>query len=380
MTQYLLRRILLSIPVLFGILTVTFFMTRMLGDPCKAILGEKATQEVCDRFIKDQGLDQPIAVQFGIYIKQIASGNFGDSIRLSRPVTTLLLERLPTTIELAMSALILAVIIGVPLGIAAALWHNSPIDILTTIGANIGVSMPVFWLGLLLAFMFAIVLKDTPFQLPPAARISPGLQPVPFYEKWGWHVNPKDMDCPRNDTACVDEKSSWLREDSALFPLFQFIGYHYIFNSFITADWKVFVDAVRHMILPAFTLATIPLSVVARMTRSSLLEVLGKDYVRTARAKGARELRVVSRHALRNALLPVATIIGLQLGALLSGAVLTETTFNLAGVGLTLTDAIKNRDFPIIQAFTVVIALGYMVVNLLVDVSYGFLDPRIRLD
>ena len=181
---------------------------------------------------------------------------------------------------------------------------------------------------------------------------------TPFFEVWGWHV------------VAGTAKAKFL----------EFIANHFVFNSLITGDWKVLKDALRHLVLPVIALSTIPMAIIARMTRSSLLEVLGRDYVRTARAKGAKERRVVARHALRNALLPVVTILGLQMGALLGGAVLTETVFGLAGVGRMLFEAITARDYPIIQAFTVVIAVAYMLINLIVDVSYGFLDPRIRLE
>ena len=209
----------------------------------------------------------------------------------------------------------------------------------------------------MLAYIFALVLKDTPLALPPSGRLSAGLFSVPYYEVWGWELQ---------------EGTFWAQ-------FHEFVANHYIFNSFITFQWEVYWDAVRHMILPAVALATIPMAIIARITRSSLLEVMGKDYIRTARAKGAKEGRVVRRHALRNAMLPVVTIIGLQLGLLLGGAVLTETIFNLAGIGRTLFDAITGRDYAIVQGFTVVIALGYVIVNLLVDLSYGYLDPRIRV-
>jgi peptide/nickel transport system permease protein len=236
--------------------------------------------------------------------------------------------------------------------------HNTAIDVGTMMFANVGVSMPVFWLGLLLAYFFALVLQGTPLALPPSGRLSAGLISIPFYEAWGWGV----------------------RDGSLPHSTFEFISNHYIFNSLITGDWRLFWDAIQHMILPAAALSTIPMAIIARMTRSSLLDVLGRDYVRTARAKGATERRVVVRHALRNAMLPVVTIIGLQLGALLSGAVLTETVFGLAGAGTMLFEAITARDYPIIQAFTVVIATGYVVLNLIVDVSYGYFDPRVRLE
>ncbi len=359
MLGYIVRRILLSIPVLFGILLVTFVLARLIpGDPCKAILGEKATAEVCERFIRDHGLDRPIYVQFTLYAGQVLRGDFGNSIRFSRPVTKILVERLPITIELALGGLLVALLIGVPLGIVSAIRHNTAVDVATMIVANIGISMPVFWLGLMLAYFFALTLKGTPFWLPPSGHLTAGLVSVPFYEVWGWSV----------------------QADTTKAILLNFIANHFIFNSIITGDWTVLKDAIRHLILPVITLATIPMAIIARMTRSSLLEVLGRDYVRTAHAKGASQRRVVIRHGLRNALLPVVTILGLQMGGLLGGAVLTETVFGLAGIGRMLFEAITARDYPIIQAFTVVIAVSYMVINLIVDLSYGFLDPRIRLE
>jgi peptide/nickel transport system permease protein len=358
MLGFIARRTLLAIPVLVGIIVVVFFLVRAIpGDPCTAILGEQATQEACARFNEANGLDDPIWVQLGIYMKNVATLNLGESIRFSIPVNQLLIERLPLTIELAMSALTIAIIVGVPLGIAAARRHNTVVDTGTMAFANIGVSMPVFWLGLMLAYVFALLLKDTPFALPPSGRLTAGVISVPYYDVWGWELQPGTL---------------WAQVN-------EFFGNFYILNSLITLRWDVFWDAVRHMILPAIALATIPLAIIARITRSSLLEVMGTDYVRTARAKGASERRVMRKHALRNAMLPVVTIIGLQLGLLLGGAVLTETIFNLAGVGRALYDAITGRDYAIVQGFTVIIALGYVVVNLLVDISYGYLDPRIRV-
>jgi peptide/nickel transport system permease protein len=294
------------------------------------MLGEKATQEVCDRFMRENGLDQPILVQLGVYMGDVLRGDFGESIRFSRPVALILIERLPMTIELSMAALT---------------------------GANIGVSMPVFWLGLMLAYLFALVLKDTPFWLPPSGRLSAGVTAVPFYEYYEWQIV---------------HGSSW-------FYLLEFMANFYIFNSLITLDFTVLKDVIVHLILPAMALSTIPMAIIARMTRSSVLEVLGMDYVRTARAKGLRERIVVLKHAFRNALLPVVTIVGLSLGGLLGGAVLTETVFSLAGVGRILFEAITARDYPIIQAFTVVVSIGYVMINLIVDLAYAYLDPRIRL-
>lgn len=358
MLSYITRRIVLAIPVLIGIIVVVFFLIRAIpGDPCTALLGERATKEACERFNEANGLNEPVIVQLGIYMKNVVTFNLGESIRFSIPVTQLLIDRLPLTTELALSALTLAVLLGVPLGIIAARRHNTAIDTGTMALANIGVSMPVFWLGLMLAYVFALVLQDTPFALPPSGRLTAGVFSIPYYEVWGWE----------------------LEADTTWAAINEYISNHYMFNNFITGQWEVFWDAVRHMILPAAALATIPLSIIARITRSSLLEVMGKDYIRTARAKGNREFAVVQGHALRNALLPVVTIIGLQLGLLLGGAVLTETIFNLAGIGRALFDAILGRDYAIVQGFTVIVASIYVIVNLLVDLSYAYLDPRIRL-
>jgi ABC-type dipeptide/oligopeptide/nickel transport system permease component len=244
------------------------------------------------------------------------------------------------------------------LGIISAIRRNSAIDVVTMVGANTGVSMPVYWLGLMLAYVFALLLKDTPFWLPPSGRLTAGVVAVPFYEVWGWELVPESLS----------------------FHAAEFLANMYIINSIITFDWVVLSDATKHMILPALALATIPLAIIARMTRSSMLEVLRQDYVRTARAKGVVERLVILKHAFRNALLPIVTIIGLQLGTLFAGAVLTESIFGLAGVGRMLFEAITARDFPIVQAFTVVIAIGYVFANLLVDLSYVFIDPRVRLD
>ncbi len=359
MFQYTVRRLVLAIPVLFGILLVTFVLARLIpGDPCKAILGEKATQEVCARFIREHGLDKPIYVQFGIYMRDVLKGDFGDSIRYSRPVSVILIERLPMTIELGFIAICLAVLVGIPLGIISAVYSNSLADIITMIIANIGVSMPVYWLGLMLAYVFALLLKDTPFWLPPSGRLSAGLAAVPFYEVYHLASDP----------------------ESLKFHIYEFISNMYILNSLITFDWRILWDTIQHLILPAVALCTIPMSIIARMTRSSMLEVLGLDYIRTARAKGLPKPKVVFKHAFRNALLPVFTIIGLELGTVFAGAVLTETIFGLAGVGRMLYEAITARDYPIVQAFTLVIAIGYVGMNLLVDLSYVFIDPRIKLD
>lgn len=359
MLSYITRRVLLAIPVLIGIVVVVFFLIRAIpGDPCSSLLGERATEEACERFNEANGLNEPIFVQLGIYMGNIATFDLGESVRFSRPVNQLLLERLPLTTELALSALFVAVIVGIPLGVIAARRHNTVADTATVALANVGVSMPVFWLGLMLQYLFALVLRDTPFSLQPTGRLSAGLRSTPYYDLWGWQLT---------------DGSLWAKFN-------EYIGNHYLFNNLITGQWEVFWDAASHLILPTLALSTIPLAIIARITRSSLLEVLSRDYIRTARAKGVRERTVVREHALRNALLPVVTIVGLQLGALLGGAVLTETVFNLAGVGRALFDAITGRDYAIVQGFTVVIAAVYVIVNLLVDLSYAYLDPRIRIE
>ncbi len=356
MLRFIVRRLLSAVPVIVGILIVTFFLARAIpGDPCRSIIGEKATAEACEAFERNKGLDRPLPVQLGIYMRDIVQGDFGESIQSSRPVTQIMVERLPLTIELATTALAIAIVVGVGLGVASAMRHNSAIDVGSMTVANIGVSMPVFWLGLMLVWLFAAVLG----WLPPSGRLTAGLSSTPFYEAWGW--NPGE-------------------EETARFLLFEFLSNHVILNSVVTADWEVLWDAIQHLILPAVALSTIPMAIIARITRSSLLDILGQDFIRTARAKGGTDRRVVIRHGLRNALLPVVTIIGLQLGALLSGAVLTESIFGLAGVGRTLFEAITARDFPVIQGFVVIIALGYVLLNLIIDISYAYLDPRIRLE
>jgi peptide/nickel transport system permease protein len=337
---------------------MTFIIVRLIpGDPCKAFLGERATEAKCDAFRDRYGLNDSMPVQFVRYLQNLVQGDLGMSIKTSQPVVDVIAQRLPMTIELAMAAMLFSVTGGVSLGVISALRRNSPVDVVTMVIANIGVSMPVFWLGLMLAFFFALVLKDTFLSLPPSARLSAGVSVVSLAKHWGL-------------------------EDLQGLPRFivMFLTNSVFFNSLVRGDWAMLWDASRHLILPAIAVGTIPLAVIARMTRSSMLEVLGLDYVRTARAKGLVERMVLSKHAFRNALIPIVTIIGLETGALLSGAVLTETVFALPGVGTQLVTAISARDYSVVQGFTVVIALIFVVVNLMVDLSYAYLDPRIRLD
>jgi peptide/nickel transport system permease protein len=357
MTRYIVRRLMLTIPVLFGLLVLVFFLGHILpGSLCAAILGERATVQACAAFNHLHGLDLPVPVQFAAYLEGVARGDFGTSIRTSQPVTELLIQRIPVTLELSLFALIFAVTFGILLGVLSAVKRNSAIDVITMAGANLGVSIPIFVLGLLLAYVFAIVLKGTPLALPSSGRLTPGVSIVPLAESW--HL------------------TSMTGPGRALLDFFSNI---YTLNALITGQWSVLGDALRHLILPMVALGSIPLAIVARITRSSLLEVLGLDYIRTARAKGLKDREVVRRHGLPNAMLPVVTIVGLQVGGLLGGAVLTETIFNLSGVGRAVTEAIMARDYQVIQGFVLVIAIGYLFVNLVVDVSYAFLDPRVRL-
>jgi peptide/nickel transport system permease protein len=354
--RFIIRRLLASIPVLFGVVALVFILARVVpGDPCTAALQEHANPTSCAAFNQRFGLTEPIYVQFAIYLRDLATGDLGESIRTGRPITEILVQRLPTTVELTLFAIVFATVGGMTLGIVSAYRRNSAADVGMMVTANIGVSVPVFVLGLLLAFVFAISLKGTPFALPPSGRLTPGTVPASIAVTWGiaWLNGP-----PRT--------------------LLDFISNMYTLNGLLTLNLNLFVDAFRHLLLPAIALGTIPLAIIARMTRSSLLDVLGTDFVRTARAKGMRPNIVMFRHGLRNALLPIVTVIGLSIGALLSGAVLTETIFGLTGIGITVFESITGSDYIVIQGITLVVALIYVIVNLIVDVSYGFLDPRVR--
>ena len=358
MLKFVIRRLAFSIPVLVGILVVTFMLARAIpGDPCLAVLGERATPQICEAFFRRNGLDEPLPIQFLFYMRNFAQGDLGESLRFHRPVMELLVDRLPTTVELGFFALLFAISLGVPLGLLSAYRHKSALDVGTMIGANVGVSMPVFWLGLMLAYLFAVILKDTPFALPPSGRLTPGASPEPFYLVWGLVTEGEDP-----------------------LGILRFFSRINTLNAILTLNGELFWDAIRHLILPSVAVGTIPLAIIARMSRSSVLEVLNQDYVRTARAKGLRERTVVGKHALKNAMLPVITVIGLNFGLVISGAVLTETIFSLTGVGRTLVDSITSRDYTLVQGFTVVIASGFVIINMVVDIMYGYLDPRIRFN
>ncbi|MGJ3237948.1 MAG: ABC transporter permease [Anaerolineae bacterium] len=370
MTQFLLRRLVLSLPVLLGILVVTFTLGRLIpGDPCIAQLGERATDEICDGFNQRYGLDQPIPLQFGYYIVNVLQGDLGLSLSFQVPVTQLLAERLPTTIELTLAAIIFATIVGIPLGILSAYKHNTSIDVITMIISNIGVSMPVFWLGIILIIIFSV-------WMPRVELFGTPIGETPL----GFLVLPSG----RPPSVRFDDRFyavyGLVTDTSQIKPWMEFVARFTLLNALITFNWPLFIEAMRHLVLPAVAVGTIPLSIIARMTRSSLLESLNQDYVRTARAKGLRESSVVIGHAVRNAMLPVVTIIGLNFGFLISGAVLTETIFRLTGIGKTLFDGITARDYTVVQGVTLVTAVAFVFINLIVDILYGYLDPRVRLE
>jgi peptide/nickel transport system permease protein len=376
--QFIVRRLLIRLPVVFGVVFIVFLLSRIVpGDPCAAALGERATPKSCETFNARIGLSLPIlpfvikdgdayrftgdptsvvSNQFAIYLGDLAHGDLGTSVKHGRPVTTLLFERLPTTVELTFYALLFAIVVGVALGIVAASRHNSKRDVISMMFANLGVSIPVFVLGLLLAYTFGVLLKDTPISLPPSGRLSAGFRFQSIPEAWGL----KELTGPPRG-------------------ILDFLSNMYTVNGLVTGQFGLFVEALRHLILPAIALGTIPMAIIARMTRSSLLDVLGRDYIRTAQAKGLRPRLVLLRHGLRNALLPVVTVIGLSVASLLSGAVLTETIFGLTGIGLTVFESISSRDYVVIQGMALMVAIIYVVVNLITDASYGLLDPRVRI-
>lgn len=332
MTKYVVRRFLEAVPVLIGVSLLVFMLLHLIpGDPAVTILGERATPERIEEVREQLGLNKPLYEQYFIWIGNTLQGDFGKTINGKVPVTDELKRRFPATIELAVSALFLAVIFGVPIGVISAVRRNSIIDTLTMFGALFGVSIPIFVLGLLLIFFVGVKWDLLPF----IGRLDRGIE---------------------------------LREITGL----------HVVDSLLTGNTKALQNALEHLALPAFALSTIPLSIIARITRSAMLEVLNQDYIRTARAKGLRQYKVVMTHAFRNAMLPIITIIGLQLGALLSGAVLTETIFSWPGIGKWLFDSIARRDYPIIQATTLLIATIYVGVNLGVDLLYALIDPRIR--
>jgi peptide/nickel transport system permease protein len=320
------------IPVLLGVSIVVFFMVRAIpGDPAQLLLGQQATQAQVEQVRENMGLDKPVIVQYGIFLADALRGDLGSSIVTGRPVTTELLARLPATLELTAFAMLVAILVGVPVGVISAVKQYSLLDKFTSVLALTGISMPIFWLAMILIVIFFVNLGWLPFP----GRLSTGYAVTSI-------------------TGLV------------------------LVDSLLTLNFAAFWDGLKHLILPAIALGTIPMAVIMRMTRSSMLEVMGEDYVRTARAKGVVPRRVIFKHALRNAMLPTVTVIGLQAGLLMGGAVITETIFSWPGVGQIAYDSVNRRDYAMIQGVVLYGATLFVLVNLLVDVLYAVLDPRVR--
>ncbi|HET9977760.1 MAG TPA: ABC transporter permease subunit [Burkholderiaceae bacterium] len=333
MFAFLLKRLALLVPTFFGITLVAFFLIRLVpGDPIEVMVGERRLDpEAHARLVTQMGLDQPLAVQYARYLGQTLAGDLGTSIVSREPVATEFAALFPATVELALAALVLAVAAGVTLGSVAALNRGRLVDQGVMGVATLGHSMPIFWWGLVLIMVFSVDLGWTPV----SGRIA-----IEY-----------DIE-PRTGFMLVD--------------------------ALLSGEPGAFLSALRHLLLPALVLGTVPMAVIARMTRSSLLEVLRQDYLRTARAKGLSPTRVLVVHGLRNALIPVLTVVGLQTGTLLGGAVLTETIFSWPGIGKWLIDSIGRRDYPVVQAGILISALTFIAANLVVDLLYGVADPRIR--
>jgi peptide/nickel transport system permease protein len=332
MLRFVVRRLLLLVPILIGLSILVFLWIRALpGGPAQALLGERATPETVAAIERQYGLEDPLPVQYWRYVETVASGDFGASITSRRPVVEEFRQKFPATIELAVAAMLFSLLLGIPLGFLAAKKYGSVFDHASLVASLIGISIPVFFLAIILKYIFAVKLG----WLPTVGRIS----------------------------VLVDAEHP--------------TGF-YVLDAIITGNWEAFVDVGKHLVLPAVALGSIPLAVVTRITRAAVLDVQNEDYVRTARAKGVAPMTVDRRHILRNALLPISTIVGLQTGLLLSGAVLTETVFAWPGIGTWLVDAIDARNFPVIQAGVLFVSVVFVCVNLLVDISYALINPRIR--
>ncbi|HLR74561.1 MAG TPA: ABC transporter permease [Virgibacillus sp.] len=332
MASYVLRRLLMLIPVLIGMTIITFSIVHLIpGNPAQVILGEAATQSAIEQLEINLGLNKPYAVQYGIYMLDLLQGDLGMSLRTKTPIVQEIWPYIAATFELTFFAMIFAIVIGVNAGIISAWKQNSWFDFLAMFVALIGVSMPVFWLALMEQWVFA--------------------------QELGW--------LPAHG-----------RQDNRN-PI-ESITYFYVIDSIVHLDFSRTVTILKHLILPSIALGTIPMAIIARMTRSSMLEVMKSDYIRTVRAKGSGQILVIYKHALKNALIPVLTVIGLQTGVLLGGAILTETIFSWPGIGRYIFEAISYRDYPVIQSGILVVAFIFVIINLLVDILYTYIDPRIK--
>jgi peptide/nickel transport system permease protein len=320
------------IPVLLGVSIIVFFMVRAIpGDPAQILLGQTATQAQVQQLREQMGLDKPVVAQYGLFLRDAVKGDLGESIVTGRPVTTELLVRFPATLELTSFAMLIAIVVGVPVGVISAVKQYSMLDKITSTFALAGISMPIFWLAMVLVVIFSVNLGLLPFP----GRLSSGVSITSI-------------------TGLV------------------------LVDSLLTGNFAGFWDGLEHLILPAAALGTIPMAIIMRMTRSSMLEVMGEDYVRTARAKGVVPWRVIFKHALRNAMLPTVTVIGLQVGLLMGGAIITETIFSWPGVGQIAYESVNRRDYAMIQGVVLYGATLFVLVNLLVDILYAVLDPRVR--
>ncbi|KXS49861.1 peptide/nickel transport system permease protein [Halanaerobium congolense] len=334
MFNYIIKRLLALIPILIGVAIIVFLIVHLIpGDPAQTMLGERATDQALERLREQMGLNDPLPVQFWRYVKDLLRGDLGRSIMSNNPVSAELVQRFPATLELSFFAIIFAVFVGVPAGIFASMNQNSWFDNLSMLIALIGVSMPIFWLGLMFIWLFAVELG----WFPPSSRIGVGLEFTPITNL-------------------------------------------YVIDSILQFNFTALKNVLHHLVLPAVALGTIPMAIIARMTRSSMLEVLKKDYIRTAYAKGLKRKIVIFKHALKNAMVPIITVVGLQFGVLLGGAVMTETIFSWPGLGKYLVDAIYARDFPIVQGGILFFAGVFVIVNLIVDLSYALVDPRIQYE
>lgn len=334
MPQYILKRLLGLVPVLFGITLAVFLLLRLIpGDPAIVLAGERATPDQVEALRNQLGLNQPLVFQYFAFLGNLLRLNLGNSLISGIPILEEIRSRWTATFELAIAAMIVAVLFGIPLGVLAAVNKNRWLDQLTMGGSLVGVSLPVYWLGLLLIYLFSITLQ----WLPPSGRIG------------------------------VESGLS-----------FQPMTGFYVLDALLRFNLPVLADVLAHLVLPALTLGTIPLAIVARITRSTMLDVLGQDYIRTAKAKGLPDRLVVFRHALKNALLPINTTIGLQFGTLLGGAILTETIFSWSGIGSWIYEGILARDYPVVQGGVVFVAIVFVFINLLVDLSYALVDPRVQ--
>ncbi|AZH28371.1 ABC transporter permease [Paenibacillus sp. M-152] len=332
MNSYIVKRLAILIPVLLGMTLIVFSIIHAIpGDPAETILGDKATEQSKQALREQLGLDKPWLQQYGTYLSELARGDLGDSIRTRQPIAREMVPYLAATLELTVASMFFAVVVGMNAGIVSAWKRNSWFDYVSMVIALVGVSMPIFWLGLMEQWIFANKLH----WLPSIGR-----------------MNSRDPMEAVTHLAVIDA----------------FIGGR------MDQVWTV----IKHLILPSIALGTIPMAVIARITRSSMLEVMDADYIRTARAKGLASFQVVYKHALKNAAIPVLTVIGLQTGSLLGGAVLTETIFAWPGIGRYIFEAISSRDYPVIQSGILIIAFLFVIINLIVDLLYAVLDRRIR--